>query len=45
MMPTICGQPHVYHLPEGLARVGRSFWYAKLDDGGGYTYLRRARFL
>jgi len=35
------GWPHVYHLPEGLVRVGRSFWHTKLDDGAGYMYLRR----
>ena len=35
------GWPHVYHLPEGLVRVGRSFWHTRLDDGAGYLYLRR----
>jgi len=35
------GWPHVYHLPEGLVRVGRSSWHTKLDDGVGYMYLRR----
>jgi len=35
------GWPHTYHRPEGLKRVGRSFYYAKLDGDVGYVYLRR----
>ncbi|MBN1126352.1 MAG: hypothetical protein JXA82_15210 [Sedimentisphaerales bacterium] len=35
------GWPHVYHLPNGLTRIGRSFFYKKLSSGVGYMYLRR----
>jgi C-terminal processing protease CtpA/Prc len=35
------GWPHVYNLPEGLARVGRSCFHAELPGGFGYIYLRR----
>ena len=35
------GWPHTYNRPEGLVRVGRSFFYAKLDGDVGYVYLRR----
>ncbi|MBN1818835.1 MAG: hypothetical protein JW828_15845 [Sedimentisphaerales bacterium] len=35
------GWPHVYHLPAGLVRVGRSFLYRQLSSGVGYMYLRR----
>jgi hypothetical protein len=36
------GWPHAYNLPANLARVGRSFFYAKLPSGVGYMYIRRA---
>ena len=35
------GWPHVYNLPDGLIRVGRSFSYTCLPSGVGYMYLRR----
>ncbi|NIA15060.1 MAG: hypothetical protein GWP08_13390 [Nitrospiraceae bacterium] len=35
------GWPHTYNLPEGLTRVGRSFWYTQFPSGAGYAYVRR----
>ncbi len=35
------GWPHIYNLPAGLKRVGRSFFYTRLPSGAGYMYLRR----
>jgi len=35
------GWPHTYNLPRDLTRVGRSFYYARLDDHVGYLYVRR----
>ena len=35
------GWPHTYNLPRDLKRVGRSFYYARLDKDVGYMYARR----
>ena len=35
------GWPHTYNLPGDLKRVGKSFYYSKLESGLGYMYLRR----
>ena len=37
----VSGWPHVYNMPEGLERIGRSFMYTQLASGVGYMYLRR----
>ena len=37
----IDGWPHTYNLPADLERVGKSFYYSKLESGLGYMYLRR----
>ncbi len=34
------GWPHMYAMPAGLQRYGRSCWYALLGSGYGYIYLR-----
>jgi C-terminal processing protease CtpA/Prc len=38
---SVRGWPHVYNMPEGLVRVGRSCFHAELRGGFGYLYLRR----
>ncbi len=35
------GWPHTYNLPDGLTRVGRSFYHTKRPEGAGYIYVRR----
>ncbi len=37
----VSGWPRSYHMPEGLEQAGRSVWFARLESGAGYLYLRR----
>lgn len=37
----ISGWPRSYNLPADLKKVGKSFYYSKLESGYGYMYLRR----
>ncbi len=37
----ISGWPRSYNMPPDLKRVGKSFYYCKLESGYGYMYLRR----